>query len=85
MQSQYNAGAQGLLVLCSYETVIQLAVLCPAEKSQINSYCPPVTLECWEQIKTLARVSRFLVVCISGVLSLLLIFSSFLKKPLCSE
>lgn len=40
-------------LLCNSETVIQLTVLCPAERSQINSYCPPVTLKCWEQIKTL--------------------------------
>lgn len=38
--------------LYNSETVIQPTVLCPAEKSQINSYCPLVTPKCWEQIKT---------------------------------
>lgn len=38
--------------LCNYKIVIQLTVLCPAKKSQINSYCSPATLKCWEQIKT---------------------------------
>lgn len=71
--------------LCNSETVIQLTVLCLAERSQINYYCPPATLECWEQIKTQATEGRFLVVCILSVLSPLLIFSSFLKKPLCRE
>lgn len=71
--------------LCNSETGIQLTVLCPAEKSQINFYCPPATLKCWEQIKTQDTVSRFLLVCILGVLSLWLIFSSFLKMPLCRE
>lgn len=58
MLSQYNAGALRLQFLCNSETVSQLMVLCPAEKPQINSYSPPVTLKCWQQIKTLATVSK---------------------------